>query len=580
MPPAVELPVATYRKRRNETHNHACSHFAPARLPVLPERLGGRYNFEHTGGNSFHGKIAASMSTAPRRAPGPWLLLVFAAAGAALLYLPTVVMQQYQNALQLGPLWGRLYLAVVGIGGCMLAGSTGWLVWRLWKASRVKRKNREQRTRNPSQMSIGERENEIQSNLAAVTELQNDPSVTTELRQELTPLIRWIEEKQEQKRLEIVAFGTISSGKSSLLNALAGRDVFSTDIRGGTTIQRSEIAWPGLDEVRLVDTPGIGEAEGADHESLAAEAAKDADLVLTVVDGPLRDSEFQLLQRLSTMEKRVIVCLNKEDWFSPSDRDALLGQIRRQLQTMVGPEDIIAVRSRWTTRPRVRVRADGTEVQETVEVAPDIQPLADRMLETIRRDGRDLLAANLLLQSRGLVEDAKDRVKEALDRRAREIIDRYTWGAAGAAALSPLPMVDLAAGCAISTKMVLDLARVYHQTIDSDAAVNLLGQQGKTLLGVIGSTTATPLVTSSVASMIKAVPGVGTLAGGLLQGVVQALITRWIGGIFMVYFKNEMKEPPGGLAALARREWERVTSVSEMRKLIQSAREHFQSEKT
>ncbi len=519
------------------------------------------------------------MSTASRRPPGPLLLLVLAAAGGALVYLPSVMMQQYQNALQLGPLWGKLYLAVVGLGGSLLAGSSAWLAWRLWIASRLKRKNREERARNPSQMTIGERESEIHRNLEAVAELQNDPSVSPELRQELSPLIRWIEEKQEQKRLEIVAFGTISSGKSSLLNALAGRDVFSTDVRGGTTIQRSEIAWPGMDEVRLVDTPGIGEAEGADHESMAAEAAKDADLVLTVVDGPLRDSEFQLLRRLAEMEKRVVVCLNKEDWFTPTDRDALLGQIRRQLHSLVAAEDIIAVRSRITTRPRVRVLPDGKEIEETVEVPPDIQPLADRMLETIRRDGRDLLAANLLLQSRGLVEEAKERVKDALDRRAWEIVDRYTWGAAGAAALSPLPMVDLAAGCAISTKMVLDLARVYHQTIDTDVAVNLLGQQGKTLLGVIGSSTATPLVTSSVASAIKAVPGVGTLAGGLLQGIVQALITRWIGSIFIVYFKNEMKEPPGGLAALARREWEKITSVAEMRKLIQTAREHFQSEK-
>ena len=219
---------------------------------------------------------------------------------------------------------------------------------------------------------------------------------------------------------------------------------------------------------------------------------------------------------------------------------------------------------------------NGEEVPETVTVPPDIQPLAERMLQIVRHDGRDLLAANLLLQSRGLVDEAKERVRDALDRRAWEIVDKYTWGSAGAAALSPLPVVDLAAGAAISTKMVMDLARVYHQEIDVDVAVNLLGQQGKNLLGVLGTSAATPMVTASIASMIKGVPGVGTIAGGLLQGIVQAVITRWIGGIFITYFKNEMREPPGGLAALARREWERVTSVAELRKLVQSARTQFQ----
>ncbi len=343
-------------------------------------------------------------------------------------------------------------------------------------------------------------------------------------------------------------------------------------------MQRNEIPWPGHDQVLLVDTPGLGEVDGTQREHVAAEEAKDADLVLMVLDGPLRDSEFRLLQQLSEMEKRILICLNKEDWFSERDREALLGQIGRQVSDFVPRQDIVAVRSRSTQRPRVRTLPDGTQREELVDEPPDIEPLAERMLKIARQDGRDLLLGNLLLQSRGLVDEAKQRVRDALDQRAWEIVDRYTWGAAGAAALSPLPVVDLAAGFAISTKMVLDLARVYHQEIDVDVVVQLLGQQGKNLLGVLGTSAATPAVASGIASLIKGVPGVGTLAGGAMQGVVQALITRWIGAIFISYFQQEMREPPGGMAALARREWERVTSVGELRKLVAAARRHWNLE--
>ncbi len=514
----------------------------------------------------------------PLPRPNLLLLVVLAAIGAALVYLPGLLVRQYEKARLLGPTWGTVYLLVVGLGGVLLAGSSLWTIVKVWRASRRKARQRAERIRDPHQMTIGEREREIAANLARVQELQQDAASSPELRAAMGPLIRWIEEKQEQQRLEIVAFGTISSGKSSLLNAIAGRDVFTTDLRGGTTVQRNEIDWPGMDQVRLVDTPGLGEVDGGDHASIAAEAAKDADIVLAVVDGPLRDSEFQLLRRLAAMEKRILLCLNKADWFTPADQESLLGQLRRQVQGFVAHDNIVAVRSRPTQRERIRRQADGVEVRELVEVPADISPLADRILSAIQKDGRDLLAANLLLQSRGLVEEAKERVRLSLDTRAWEIVDKYTWGAAGAAALSPLPMVDLAAGCAISTKMVLDLARVYHQSIDADAAIHLLGQQGKTLVGVIGSSTATPLVASSVASAIKTVPGIGTLAGGLLQGVVQALITRWIGAIFITYFKNEMREPPGGLASLARQEWERLTSVAELRRLVQAARNHFRED--
>ena len=70
---------------------------------------------------------------------------------------------------------------------------------------------------------------------------------------------------------------------------------------------------------------------------------------------------------------------------------------------------------------------------------------------------------------------------------------------------------------------------------------------------------------------IKTVPGVGTIAGGALQGLVVALITRWIGAVFIQYFKHEMQEPPGGLANMARREWQRLTKIDELRKFVQAA---------
>ena len=57
------------------------------------------------------------------------------------------------------------------------------------------------------------------------------------------------------------------------------------------------------------------------------------------------------------------------------------------------------------------------------------------------------------------------------------------------------------------------------------------------------------------------------------QGAVQALITKWIGSVFIEYFKAEMNAPEGGLAGLARRKWEVVTKADEIRKLVQAARE-------
>ncbi|MBC8355041.1 MAG: DUF697 domain-containing protein [Planctomycetes bacterium] len=515
-----------------------------------------------------------------RTTNGLLLIVVLAFLGVMLLVIPPKIAAIFNSLPDNTPQWlVYVYAGFVGTGALLLLGCTVAIVWRLWSRTKRKRARHARRVKNPSELTHEQRAFEVEENLNAVDDLQDELDIDDALRRELDPLAEKISAKRDSKQLEIVAFGAISSGKSSLLNALAGNDMFVTDLKGGTTAQRNEIPWPGIDRVMLVDTPGLGEVDGAARGALSAGSAKDADLVLLVVDGPLREWEFELLKQLGDMEKRVLICLNKEDWYDAQERESLLRQIRQQVKSYVDADDIVTVRSQTTQRPRVRVLSDGSEAEEMVDVSVDISPLADRMMKIVKRDGRDLLLANLLLQSRGLVDEARRRVEDSLERRAWETVDKYMWGAGGAAALNPFPIVDLIAGCAISTKMVVDLGRVYRQDIDLNAAVTLVGQLGKNLVSILGVSAATPIVAPAVASLLKTVPGVGTLAGQLLQGIVQALITRWIGAVFIHYFKNEMKQPEGGLAALARKEWEKLTTMDELRKLVSAARTHLSSRK-
>ena len=342
-----------------------------------------------------------------RASGGLFLVALLAASGFALVTIPPRLAEQYRTVASWGQPWVAVYFTLIGIGAVLLIGSAGWIVSRVWRATARKRQRTEQRRKNPSQLGEGEQSAEIQTNLDSIFQLHDDPHVAAEVKQHLEPMLREFSEKRETNELEIVVFGTISSGKSSLLNALAGRDVFQTDAKGGTTVTRNEVPWPGLDKVTLVDTPGLGEVDGAERAAVAASAAKDADLVLLVVDGPLRASEFLLLEQLGRMEKRIIVCLAKQDWYEARDRAALQGQIAEQLRSIIAPEDIVGVQALAVKRRRVRVLAGGTEVEEEVEMPPDISALADRMMAVLTRDGSNLLLANLLLQSRGLVNEAR-----------------------------------------------------------------------------------------------------------------------------------------------------------------------------
>ncbi len=87
----------------------------------------------------------------------------------------------------------------------------------------------------------------------------------------------------------VVLSGRPNAGKSSLFNALLGRDRALVDPAAGTTRDPVEALLPiGGAAVRLVDTAGEAEfAEGPDREAVARarESAGEADLVVRVRDG-------------------------------------------------------------------------------------------------------------------------------------------------------------------------------------------------------------------------------------------------------------------------------------------------------
>lgn len=478
------------------------------------------------------------------------------------------------NAAAEHSLWvAYIYLSAVSVGGIILLGLFLWLALRVYNNTRSRQQEHDRRGLSPSEMSSLQQNQELVDNLAAGKTYAASGGISPEVRAEMEAAIGELEAKRETSRLEIVAFGTISSGKSSLLNALAGRDVFRSSVIGGTTTTSSEIPWPAGDTVVLTDTPGLAEVRGEQRATLAADVAKNADLVLFVVDGPLKDYEHELLDVLTSMEKRVVVCLNKSDWYDLDQQRDLTEQISEQVAPKITAADVVAVRSRPAARQRMRVLANGTEEEETYDEPPDIRPLADRLLAIVESDGQQMLMANLLLQSRGLIDEAKERVLAALDKQAEKVIGKYMWAAGGAAAINPIPLLDIAGGSAVTIKMVLDLAGVYKQKVDADTVVTMLSQLGKNLIAMLGATAATPALAVGVGSLLKTVPGIGTIAGGLLQGLVQALVTRWIGRVFMAYFREGMEPPPGGLAELAREKWAEVTQASELRKLVQWGRE-------
>ena len=125
------------------------------------------------------------------------------------------------------------------------------------------------------------------------------------------------EGKLLQEGIKTVILGRPNAGKSSLLNLLAGEEkAIVTDIEGTTRdIVEEQINIRGI-TLRLLDTAGIRESQSPVEQigiRRAKEQARDADLILYVVDGsaPLDENDEEIMELIRG--RKSVVLLNKND---------------------------------------------------------------------------------------------------------------------------------------------------------------------------------------------------------------------------------------------------------------------------
>lgn len=356
--------------------------------------------------------------------------------------------------------------------------------------------------------------------------------------------------------LHIVVFGTVSAGKTSLINALIGRKVGETSAIMGTT-RRGESHVHSLKGVggtlHLIDTPGISEAgEGAEaRENEARDLAKRADLLLFVVDHDLIRSEYAKLIELAKLGKRSIVVLNKKDRFTDEDLAAILAKLRERLGDVVAAADIVPASA--APRPiTVRtMRPDGSydTVLETQE--PELKALRKRIVEVLADEGRLLRVANLLVQTNLLTREAEAALSDEQRRRADELIDRYQWMTAATVFANPIPAMNLFAGASIQPDLIAELARAYGAET-SKAQVHALAASMARAMLKIGLVDA---ATSIIAGVVKRSPAT-FIAGGAVQAATMAYLARIAGKSFSEYFRNGQSWGAEGIESVVLRQFE------------------------
>jgi len=404
--------------------------------------------------------------------------------------------------LQAAPVW--VTLLVVLLAGLLL-GFGVWLSWRILRPAPGGK------NKPPAPLT----EAELQARLEAATAAGID---VEEALRELQELAR----RRQLEAVHLALFGEISSGKSSLINALLPGASVATDVVGGTTTAIQHYQWQreSGDSVVLVDVPGLNQME-REYDPVVMEEAQRAHVVIFVCDGDLTRDEYLALQPLLELKKPLIVAFNKLDRYTAEDRQL----IRRNLvgRFASSPQvSVVGIATRPVRRV-IRVGPDGAEHEEEQVLPPQLDELRAAvqaaldsnldLLEQLRDTAVFELTARKLEQSK-----AEHRAKTAT-----ELVKTYTRRAVAGGLAAISPGTDILIQGYLGTRMVKALCELYEvpvREIELEKLLTLTRKQARTAL---------PLLLAVAGNAAKAFPGAGTLAGGLMHAVAYGLIFDALG---------------------------------------------------
>jgi len=406
-------------------------------------------------------------------------------------------------------IWGRLqelpaalFYTYIGVIAAFILGAI-WLIYKLLKP--------------PAHKSLAN--NEDVTEASVLEEIKHAEAVgmdTDELRRELERL----QERKDSGTIYVALFGNVSTGKSSIIKSLLPDADIDISVKGGSTQEISQYTWSSDsgDQLVLTDLPGRNEASGSLDEMASDEAVR-AQVVVYVTDSDLSRSQFDDIQELLSFGKPLIVVLNKSDRYSDEERALLKQRFEERITNKArlvfvqsgGREEVIRIDKDGRETALIRTRqADVNELAYALQSQIDEE---SHLLETLRD-------ASVFV----LVKQKLDAEKAGFRRdKAEAIVKSSTRKAVLGAMASVSPGADIVIQGYLGTRMVKDLCELYNSPVkqlDIDKFLDFSQDQMKKSI---------PLVLAVAGNGLKAFPGIGTVAGGLVHAVAYGMIFDALG---------------------------------------------------
>ncbi|BAZ09239.1 small GTP-binding protein [Calothrix sp. NIES-4071] len=397
-----------------------------------------------------------------------------------------------------------------------------------------------------------------------VAKLDLTPTEQQGLESEINDLENMLS-KLDRMVVQIAAFGMVGRGKSSLLNALVGQNVFETGPLHGVTRSAQSVNWSiseetfgtseralrvrlqsnGQSQVELIDTPGLDEVDGETRAALAQNIAQQADLILFLISGDMTKVEHEALSQLREIGKPILLVFNKIDQYPQADRMAIYEKIRdERVRELVSPDEIVMSAASPVVRALIQ-NPDGTRQVKLRTGNAQVEDLKLKILEILQREGKALVALNSMIYADVVNEQLVQRKLAIREAAANTFIWRATMTKAVAIALNPITVVDILSGAVIDIVLIIGLSKLYGIPMSEAGAVKLLQRIAISMGGISASELLANFGLSSLKTLLGiSAPATGGLSLGayatvaITQAGVAGFSTYAIGHVTKTYLAN------------------------------------------
>ncbi|HEU5383112.1 MAG TPA: GTPase [Ktedonobacteraceae bacterium] len=310
----------------------------------------------------------------------------------------------------------------------------------------------------------------------------------------------------------VVIVGQPNTGKSTLFNHLKGQHISEVSPQAGTT---KTLIRTDFGPFTLVDTPG--------HLPDVTETGiEQASLVVFMVDGEkgLRPDDRNLLMTIKKLEKPTLVVVNKIDTLKNSQAaDTMANDVAMRL----GIPGVIPISARAGTNVAEEL------VPAMIAASPEAALVIGRELPAYRREAAQRIIRNATLVSL-------------------------------AAGLEPIPLIDIPILIGTQVRLVLRLAALYGEPIDSADAVKHARELVMTMISGLG-------LRFLAEQAAKAVP----FGGDVVAGAIAGAATWSIGEVALEYYEGGKSFNAARLRALTNGFYRRFRKGLNIRELSRQA---------